>query len=56
MATATVNGAVVLATWNFKHIASEQATARIDAVLWERGYRSPRLQSPRTLLMDAGES
>jgi len=49
VALATVSGADVLASWNFKHIVRFDKIRRFNAVNLELGYRPIAIHSPREL-------
>jgi hypothetical protein len=52
VALATVAGADVLVSWNFKHIVNVGKIRLFNAVNLERGYRTIDIRSPKEVLPD----
>ncbi len=50
VALATVSGADVLVSWNFRHIVNLGRIRLFNAVNLERGYRSIEIRSPKEVL------
>jgi hypothetical protein len=47
IAVATISGVDLVVSWNFKHIVHFEKIGGYEAVNSLRGYRSPRIYSPR---------
>jgi hypothetical protein len=52
IALATVFGADLVVSWNFKHIVHFEKIAGYEGVNSLRGYRSPKIYSPREVVKD----
>jgi hypothetical protein len=52
IALATVFGVELVVSWNFKHIVHFEKIAGFEGVNSLRGYRSPRIYSPREVVTD----
>ena len=52
IALATVFGAELVVSWNFKHIVQFEKIAGYEGINSLRGYRSPRIYSPREVVKD----
>jgi hypothetical protein len=50
IALATIFGADLVVSWNFKHIVHFEKIAGYEGVNSLRGYRSPRIYSPREVV------
>ena len=50
IALATVFGADLVVSWNFKHIVHFEKIAGYEGVNSLRGYRSPKIYSPREVV------
>ena len=50
IAVATVSGADMVVSWNFKHIVHFEKIGGYEGVNSLRGYRSPRIYSPREVV------
>ena len=50
IAVATVSGADMVVSWNFKHIVHFERIEGYEGVNSLRGYRSPRIYSPREVV------
>jgi hypothetical protein len=50
IAIATVNQADIVVSWNFKHIVQFRRIAGFEGVNSLRGYRSPRIYSPKEVI------
>jgi hypothetical protein len=50
IAVATVSGADLVVSWNFKHIVHFEKIGGYEGVNSLRGYRSPRIYSPREVV------
>ncbi len=52
IAVAAVEGADVLLSWNFQHVANEENMSKIKAVVERAGFRCPLITSPDKLPED----
>jgi hypothetical protein len=52
IALATIFGAELVVSWNFKHIVHFEKIAGYEGINSLRGYRSPRIYSPREVVKD----
>jgi hypothetical protein len=50
IALATIFGADLVVSWNFKHIVHFEKIAGYEGVNSLRGYRSPKIYSPREVV------
>jgi len=50
IATATLQGADILASWNFKHIVNKGKIEIYNAINKDMGYRTIQIKSPREIL------
>jgi predicted nucleic acid-binding protein len=50
VAAATTSGADIVVSWNFKHIVHFEKIAGFEGVNLLRGFRSPRIYSPREVV------
>jgi hypothetical protein len=50
IAVATVSGVDLVVSWNFKHIVHFERIGEYEGVNLLRGYRSPRIYSPREVV------
>jgi predicted nucleic acid-binding protein len=50
IAVATVSNADLVVSWNFKHIVHFEKIGGYEGVNGQRGYRSPRIYSPREVI------
>jgi len=50
IAVATTSGVDLVVSWNFKHIVHFEKIAGYEGVNSLRGYRSPRIYSPREVV------
>ncbi len=55
VALATVAGADVLVSWNFKHIVNLGKIRNFDAVNLQQGYGQIEIRSPKELLIDENQ-
>jgi hypothetical protein len=52
IALATIFGVELVVSWNFKHIVHFEKIAGYEGVNSLRGYRSPKIYSPREVVMN----
>jgi hypothetical protein len=50
IAVATIMGVDMVVSWNFKHIVHYEKIMGYEGVNLTKGYRSPRINSPRELV------
>jgi hypothetical protein len=50
IATATLQGADILASWNFKHIVNKGKIPVFNKINIERGFRTIKIKTPREIL------
>lgn len=50
IATATLQGADILASWNFKHMANLEKIEHYNAINKDMGYRLIKIKTPREIL------
>ncbi len=50
IAVATIMGVDIVVSWNFKHIVHFEKIMGYEGINLTRGYRSPRIHSPRELV------
>ena len=55
IAYATVYGADVVASWNFRHIVNLERIQQFNAVNLMQGYRTVEIRSPRELFREDDE-